>query len=69
MAQNEFIRNTAATDGIHENIEFNEYKDPAYWLKRRARRAIIENLAPFGIVVGTLVASRLPSKTDSAQDA
>lgn len=56
MAQNEFIRNTAAPDGIHENIEFNEYKDPAYWLKRRARRAIIENLAPFGIVVGTLVA-------------
>lgn len=56
MAQQEFIRNTAAPDGIHENIEFNEYKDPAYWLKRRARRAIIENLAPFGIVVGTLVA-------------
>ena len=55
MAQNEFTRN-AAPDGIHENIEFNEYKDPAYWLKRRARRAIIENLAPFGIVVGTLVA-------------
>lgn len=56
MAQDEFTRNTAAPDGIHENIEFNEYKDPAYWLKRRARRAIIENLAPFGIVVGTLVA-------------
>mgnify|MGYP003397590293 CR=1 FL=1 len=56
MAQQEFIRNTAAPDGIHENIEFNEYKDPAYWLKRRARRALIENLAPFGIVVGTLVA-------------
>lgn len=56
MAQNEFTRNTAAPDGIHESIEFNEYKDPAYWLKRRARRAIIENLAPFGIVVGTLVA-------------
>lgn len=55
MAQ-QFIRNTAADDGIHDNIEFNEYKDPAYWLKRRARRAIIENLAPFGIVVGTLVA-------------
>ena len=56
MAQQEFIRNTAAPDGIHDNIEFNEYKDPTYWLKRRARRAIIENLAPFGIVVGTLVA-------------
>ena len=55
MAQNEFTRN-AAPDGIHENIEFNEYKDPAYWLKRRARRAIIENLAPVGICVGFLVA-------------
>ena len=41
---------------MNDKIEFNEYKDPAYWLKRRARRAIIENLAPFGIVVGTLVA-------------
>ena len=55
MAQ-QFIRNTAVPDGIHDKIEFNEYKDPAYWLKRRARRAIIENLAPFGIVVGTLLA-------------
>lgn len=56
MAQNEFTRNTAAPDGIHDNIEFNEYKDPAYWIKRRARRAFIENLAPAAIVVGTLVA-------------
>ncbi len=56
MAQQEFIRNTAAPDGIHDNIEFNEYKDPAYWLKRRARRAFIEAVAPAGIVVGTLLA-------------
>ena len=55
MAQNEFTRN-AANDGIHDNIEFNEYKDPAYWLKRRARRAFIEAVAPTGIVVGTLLA-------------
>ena len=41
---------------MNEKIEFNEYKDPAYWLKRRARRAIIENLAPAAIVIGTLVA-------------
>lgn len=54
MAQN-FTRNSA-TDGIHDNIEFNEYKDPAYWLKRRARRAFIEAVAPAAIVVGTLVA-------------
>lgn len=55
MCKNEFTRN-AADDGIHENIEFNEYKDPAYWLKRRARRAFIEAVAPAAIVVGTLVA-------------
>jgi hypothetical protein len=41
---------------MNENIEFNEYKDPAYWLKRRARRAFIEAVAPAAIVVGTLVA-------------
>lgn len=56
MAQQEFIRNTAAPDGIHENIEFNEYKTPEYWLKRRARRAFIDAVAPAGIMVGTLLA-------------
>lgn len=56
MAQQEFIRNTAAPDGIHENIEFNEYKDPTYWLKRRARRAFIEAVAPAAICVVTLLA-------------
>ena len=55
MCKNEFTRN-AADDGIHENIEFNEYQTPEYWMKRRALRAIIDNLAPFGIVVGTLLA-------------
>lgn len=56
MAQQEFIRNTAAPDGIHENIEFNEYKTPEYWMKRRASRAFIDAVAPAGIVVGTLLA-------------
>lgn len=41
---------------MNEKIEFNEYRTPEYWLKRRARRAMIENLAPFAIVIGTLVA-------------
>lgn len=34
----------------------NDYRDPAYFLKRRARRAIIENLAPAAIVIGMLLA-------------
>jgi len=55
MCKDEFTRN-AADDGIHENIEFNEYQTPEYWMKRRALRAIIDNLAPFGIVVVTLLA-------------
>lgn len=55
MCKDGFTRD-AADDGIHDNIESNEYQTHEYWLNRRARRAIIENLAPFGIVVGTLVA-------------
>jgi hypothetical protein len=55
---NEFIRGSHAPDGIHEDgpVYFNEYRNPGYFLKRRALRAFMENLAPFGIVVGTLVA-------------
>ena len=45
-----------ADDGIHEKIEFNEYQTPEYWMKRRARRAFIEAVAPAAIVIGTLVA-------------
>lgn len=55
MCKDEFTRN-AANDGIHDNIEFNEYKDPAYWMRRRAIRAFMENVAPVGIVLLTLAA-------------
>jgi hypothetical protein len=53
-----FIRGSHAPDGIHEDgpVYFNEYRNPGYFLKRRAIRAFMENVAPFGIVVGTLVA-------------
>lgn len=51
----EFIKENAP-DGVHENVEFNEYKDPAYWMKRRMRRAFIENVVPALIVVLTFVA-------------
>ena len=39
-----------------EKIEFNEYRDPAYWMRRRAIRAFIENVGPVIICVGTLLA-------------
>ena len=39
-----------------EKIEFNEYKDPAYWLKRRLRRAFWRHVVPVAICVATLVA-------------
>lgn len=58
MAQN-FTRN-AAPDGIHDNIEFNEYRSAEYWTAywaRRTRRALVmEKLAPYLIVLGTVVA-------------
>lgn len=59
MAQNEFTR-TAAPDGIHDNIEFNEFHNAEYWTAywaRRARRAfVMEKIAPYLIVLGTIVA-------------
>lgn len=58
MAQN-FIRN-AAPDGIHDNIEFNEFRSAEYWTawwNRRMRRAfVINKLAPYLIVIGTVAA-------------
>ena len=59
MAQN-FIRNTPAVDGIHDNIEFNEFRSAEYWTacwKRRMRRAFVLNkMAPYLIVLGTVAA-------------
>ena len=50
-----FVKGTNAPDGIHEKIEFNDYRDPAYWLRRRGWRAFIENVGPVLICVGTLL--------------
>lgn len=58
MAQN-FIRN-AAPDGIHDNIEINEFRSAEYWTacwERRMRRAfVMGKLAPYAIVIGTVAA-------------
>lgn len=59
MAQNEFTRN-AAPDGIHDNIEFNEYRSAeywtAYWARRTRRVFVMEKIAPYLIVLGTVAA-------------
>ena len=47
---------TNAQDGIHENIEFNEYHNSKWWSERRLRRELIDKLAPFAIVVFTVAA-------------
>lgn len=44
------------TRRIHENIEFNEWQTPAYWMKRRAIRAFWNHVAPVGICVGMFLA-------------
>lgn len=69
MAQNEFTRN-AAPDGIHDNININEYRSAEYWTAfwaRRVRREfIMEKLAPYLIVLGTVVAFLAIGYMDSA---
>lgn len=39
-----------------DRMEFSEYQTPEYWMKRRARRALLEHLAPAAIVIAMLVA-------------
>lgn len=56
MIQQKIIKGAPAPDGIHETVEFNEYKDPAYWLKRRARRAFWNHVGSVGICVGMFLA-------------
>ena len=55
-----FERNIKAPDGIHEVIEFNEYRSAEYWTAfwaRRMRRAfVMEKIAPYLIVLGTIMA-------------
>lgn len=55
-----FERNMNAPDGVHEVIEFNEYRSAEYWTAfwaRRMRRAFfIEKVAPYLIVLGTIMA-------------
>ena len=50
MAQ-QFIRNTAADDGIHDIVYFNEYKSPRWWSERRHRQWLINRLAPYALIV------------------
>ena len=55
-----FERNIPASDGINENIEFNEYRSAeywtAYWTRRMRRAFLLDKLAPYIIVLGTVVA-------------
>lgn len=59
MCKDEFTRN-AAPDGIHDNININEYRSAEFWTRYWARRVrrefILEKLAPYMIVLGTVVA-------------
>lgn len=55
MAQNEFIRNNAAPDGIHDNIEFNEWHNVKWWTERALRKDLLDRLMPFAIVAGALL--------------
>lgn len=59
MCKDGFTRN-AADDGIHETVEFNEFRSAEYWTafwSRRMRRAfVLEKLAPYLLVLGIVAA-------------
>lgn len=54
MCKDEFTRN-AAYDGIHDNIEFNEFHNAKWWTERALRKSMLDRLMPFAIVAGALL--------------
>lgn len=44
-----FERNMNAPDGIHEVVEFNEYKSALWWEKHRRRSELLNRIMPFAI--------------------
>ena len=60
MNGHNFIKGANAPDGIHDNIEFSEFRSAKWnarrWEKRMRRQLVIEKLMPYAIVTGTLVA-------------
>lgn len=54
MCKDGFTRD-AADDGIHDNIEFNEYRSAKWWSEQRHREWLMERLMPFAIVAGALI--------------
>lgn len=59
MCKDGFTRD-AADDGIHETVEFNEFRSAEYWTAywaRRTRRAfVLDKLAPYLLVLGIVAA-------------
>ena len=55
-----FERNIPASAGKHDVIKFNEYRSAeywtAYWTRRMRRAFVMEKLAPYLIVLGTIAA-------------
>jgi hypothetical protein len=69
MCKKEFTRN-AADDGIHETVEFNEFRSAeywtAYWTRRMRRAFVLEKLAPYLLVLGIVVAFLVIGYMESA---
>lgn len=46
MNELNFIKGEPAPDGVHDTVEFQEWKNPVYWARRRAIHDAFEKLAP-----------------------
>ena len=49
MNNTTFIRGENAPDGIHERIEWNEYRNPRWWTARMHRAWILDRIAPWAV--------------------
>jgi hypothetical protein len=49
-----FVKRENAPDGIHDRIEFNEYRNAKWWTAKMHRQWLLDKVAPYIIVLGAI---------------
>lgn len=62
----DFERKVNAPDGVHDMIQFNEYRNAKWWTEQRCRRELIDKVAPLAIIAGTLLSFVIMAHIENA---
>ena len=62
----DFERKVNAPDGVHDMIQFNEYRNAKWWTEQRCRRELLDKVAPLAIIAGTLLSFVIMAHIENA---